>query len=82
MGYVFWENILVDLTSVDTQSKEREMETYKRVQLIGSAYRESAIYHKTLETIERTKHLRTLPMVPFKTRDSPGTLSKLCVLLR
>ncbi|XP_006083475.1 ATP-binding cassette sub-family G member 5 [Myotis lucifugus] len=72
----------MDLTSVDTQSKEREMETYKRVQSIGSAYRESAIYHKTLENIERTKHLRTLPMVPFKTRDSPGTLSKLCVLLR
>ncbi|XP_036119147.1 ATP-binding cassette sub-family G member 5 [Molossus molossus] len=72
----------MDLTSVDTQSKEREMETYKRVQIIESAYRESAIYHKILENIERTKHLRTLPMVPFKTRDSPGTVSKLCVLLR
>ncbi|KAM5252109.1 ATP-binding cassette sub-family G member 5 isoform 1-T1 [Hipposideros larvatus] len=72
----------MDLTSVDTQSKEREMETYKRVQMIESAYKESAIYHKILENIERTKHLKTLPMVPFKTKDSPGALTKLCVLLR
>ncbi|XP_006839470.1 PREDICTED: ATP-binding cassette sub-family G member 5 [Chrysochloris asiatica] len=72
----------MDLTSVDTQSKEREIETYKRVQLIESAYKESAIYHKTLENIERTKHLKTLPMVPFKTKDSPGALAKLVVLLR
>lgn len=73
---------LVDLTSVDTQSKEREIETYKRVQMIESVYKESAIYRKTLENIERTKHLKTLPMVPFKTKDSPGALSKLDVLLR
>ncbi|XP_006186863.1 ATP-binding cassette sub-family G member 5 isoform X1 [Camelus ferus] len=72
----------VDLTSVDTQSKEREIETYRRVQMIESAYKESAIYHKTLEDIERTKHLKTLPMIPFKTKDSPGVISKLCVLLR
>ncbi|XP_004400221.1 PREDICTED: ATP-binding cassette sub-family G member 5 [Odobenus rosmarus divergens] len=72
----------MDLTSVDTQSKEREIETCKRVQMIESAYKESAIYRKTLENIERTKHLKTLPMVPFKTKDSPGALSKLGVLLR
>uniref|UniRef100_A0A452U9E2 ATP binding cassette subfamily G member 5 n=1 Tax=Ursus maritimus TaxID=29073 RepID=A0A452U9E2_URSMA len=72
----------MDLTSVDTQSKEREIETYKRVQMIESAYKESAIYRKTLENIERTKHLKTLPMIPFKTKDSPGALSKLGVLLR
>ncbi|XP_004369568.1 LOW QUALITY PROTEIN: ATP-binding cassette sub-family G member 5 [Trichechus manatus latirostris] len=72
----------MDLTSVDSQSKEREIETYKRAQMIESAYKESAIYHKTLENIERTKHLKTLPMVPFKPKDSPGALSKLCVLLR
>ncbi|XP_058540250.1 ATP-binding cassette sub-family G member 5 isoform X2 [Neofelis nebulosa] len=72
----------MDLTSVDTQSKEREMETYKRVQMIESAYKESAIYHKTLENIERAKHLKTLSTVPFKTKDSPGALSKLGVLLR
>uniref|UniRef100_A0A8C5XLU5 ATP binding cassette subfamily G member 5 n=1 Tax=Microcebus murinus TaxID=30608 RepID=A0A8C5XLU5_MICMU len=72
----------MDLTSVDTQSKEREIETYKRVQMIESAYKMSAICHKTLENIERTKHLKTLPTVPFKTKDSPGVLSKLGVLLR
>uniref|UniRef100_G3T255 ABC-2 type transporter transmembrane domain-containing protein n=1 Tax=Loxodonta africana TaxID=9785 RepID=G3T255_LOXAF len=72
----------MDLTSVDTQSNEREIETYERVKMIESAYRESAIYHKTLENIERTKHLKTLPTVPFKTKDSPGALCKLCVLLR
>uniref|UniRef100_A0A2K6GL49 ATP binding cassette subfamily G member 5 n=1 Tax=Propithecus coquereli TaxID=379532 RepID=A0A2K6GL49_PROCO len=72
----------MDLTSVDTQSKEREIETYKRVQMIESAYKKSAICHKTLETIERTKHLKTLPMIPFKTKDAPGVLSKLGVLLR
>ncbi|XP_029793123.1 ATP-binding cassette sub-family G member 5 isoform X1 [Suricata suricatta] len=72
----------MDLTSVDTQSKEREIETYKRVQMIESAYKESAIYHKTLENIERARHLKTLPMVPFKTKESPGALSKLGVLLR
>uniref|UniRef100_A0A4W2DWJ2 ATP binding cassette subfamily G member 5 n=1 Tax=Bos indicus x Bos taurus TaxID=30522 RepID=A0A4W2DWJ2_BOBOX len=72
----------MDLTSVDTQSKEREIETYRRVQMIEVAYRESAMYHKTMEAIERTKHLKTLPKIPFKTRDSPGALSKLCVLLR
>ncbi|KAF3826819.1 hypothetical protein GH733_009344 [Mirounga leonina] len=33
---------------MDTQSKEREIETYKRVQMIESAYKESAIYRKTL----------------------------------
>ncbi|XP_019798904.2 ATP-binding cassette sub-family G member 5 [Tursiops truncatus] len=72
----------VDLTSVDTQNKEREIETYKRVQMIESAYKESAMYRKTLEDIGRTKHLKTLPVIPFKTKDSPGALSKLCVLLR
>ncbi|XP_012509326.1 PREDICTED: ATP-binding cassette sub-family G member 5 [Propithecus coquereli] len=75
-------DFFMDLTSVDTQSKEREIETYKRVQMIESAYKKSAICHKTLETIERTKHLKTLPMIPFKTKDAPGVLSKLGVLLR
>lgn len=82
MGYFSGGKILVDLTSLDTQIKEREMETYRRVQMIESAYKESAVYHKILEHIERTKHLKTLPMVPFKTKDSPGALPKLCVLLR
>ncbi|XP_004582962.4 ATP-binding cassette sub-family G member 5 [Ochotona princeps] len=72
----------MDLTSVDTQSKERELETYRRVQMIGEAYRKSAICHETLENIERLKHLKTLPMIPFKIKDPPGTLLKLGVLLR
>ncbi|XP_042531442.1 ATP-binding cassette sub-family G member 5 [Dipodomys spectabilis] len=72
----------MDLTSVDTQSKEREIETYKRVQLFESAFRKSSIYQKTLENIKRTKHLKTLPMIPFKTKDPPGALCKLAVLLR
>ncbi|XP_006882381.1 PREDICTED: ATP-binding cassette sub-family G member 5 [Elephantulus edwardii] len=72
----------MDLTSVDTQSKERELETYKRVHTIEATYKRSAIYCRTLEKIEATKHLKTLPMIPFKTKDSPGTLSKLAVLLR
>ncbi|XP_004686302.1 PREDICTED: ATP-binding cassette sub-family G member 5 [Condylura cristata] len=72
----------MDLTSVDTQSKEREVETYKRVHMIEASYKESAIYHKTLGNIERTKHLKTLPRIPFKTKDSPGALSKLWVLVR
>lgn len=82
MDYFFWGKILVNLTSVDTQSKEGEMETYRRVQMIESAYKKSAVYQKILENIERTKHLKTLPMVLFKTKNSPGALSKLCVLLR
>ncbi|XP_066234476.1 ATP-binding cassette sub-family G member 5 isoform X2 [Saccopteryx leptura] len=72
----------MDLTSVDTQSKEREMETYRRVQMIESAYKESAVYQKILESIESTKRLKALPLVPFKTKESPGALSKLSVLLR
>ncbi|XP_038176220.1 ATP-binding cassette sub-family G member 5 [Arvicola amphibius] len=72
----------MDLTSVDTQSREREIETYKRVQMLESAFKESAICHKILENIERTKHLKTLPMIPFKKKDPPGIFCKLGVLLR
>ncbi|KAM5293039.1 ATP-binding cassette sub-family G member 5 [Ctenodactylus gundi] len=72
----------MDLTSVDSQSKEREIETYRRVQMLESAYKRSPVYHRTLETIERTSHLKTLPMIPFKTKDPPGALGKLGVLLR
>lgn len=72
----------MDLTSVDTQSREREIETYRRVQMLESAFKESAICHKILENIERTKHLKTLPMIPFKTKDPPGMFCKLGVLLR
>uniref|UniRef100_A0A8C6MUJ2 ATP-binding cassette sub-family G member 5 n=1 Tax=Mus spicilegus TaxID=10103 RepID=A0A8C6MUJ2_MUSSI len=72
----------MDLTSVDTQSREREIETYKRVQMLESAFKESDIYHKILENIERARYLKTLPTVPFKTKDPPGMFGKLGVLLR
>ncbi|XP_036606235.1 ATP-binding cassette sub-family G member 5 [Trichosurus vulpecula] len=72
----------MDLTSIDTQNKECEIETYRRVQLIGSAYKTSAIYQQTLENIKKVRHMQALPPVPFKTKDSPGTLTKLGILLR
>lgn len=72
----------VDLTSVDTRSKERELETYSRVQVIISAYRNSEIFRKVLETIERTRFMKELPPIPFKNKDSPGDISKLWFLLR
>ncbi|XP_044867662.1 ATP-binding cassette sub-family G member 5 isoform X2 [Mauremys mutica] len=72
----------VDLTSVDTQSKERELETYRRVHIITSAYKNSEIFRKTLEAIERTKRMKDLPAIPFKSKDSPSAVSKLWILLR
>uniref|UniRef100_A0A8C9F3I5 ATP binding cassette subfamily G member 5 n=1 Tax=Pavo cristatus TaxID=9049 RepID=A0A8C9F3I5_PAVCR len=72
----------MDLTSVDTRSKERELETYSRVQVIISAYKNSEIFRKVLETIERTRFMKELPPIPFKNKDSPGALSKLWFLLR
>ncbi|XP_067421163.1 ATP-binding cassette sub-family G member 5 isoform X1 [Emydura macquarii macquarii] len=72
----------VDLTSVDTRSKERELETYRRVHIIASAYKNSEIFCKTLEAIERTKYMKDLPAIPFKSKDSPSAVSKLWILLR
>nr|XP_005296189.1 ATP-binding cassette sub-family G member 5 [Chrysemys picta bellii] len=72
----------VDLTSVDTQSKERELETYRRVHIITSAYKNSEIFRKTLEVIERTKRMKDLPAIPFKSKDSPSAVSKLWILLQ
>ncbi|XP_048790766.1 ATP-binding cassette sub-family G member 5 [Lagopus muta] len=72
----------VDLTSVDTRSKERELETYSRVQVIISAYKNSEIFRKVLEAIERTRFMKDLPPIPFKNKDSPGALPKLWFLLR
>ncbi|XP_009977508.1 PREDICTED: ATP-binding cassette sub-family G member 5 [Tauraco erythrolophus] len=72
----------VDLTSVDTQSMERELETYRRVQVIVSAYKNSEIFNKELAAIERTKYMRELPPIPFKNRDSPSAFYKLWILLR
>uniref|UniRef100_A0A8C0HES0 ATP binding cassette subfamily G member 5 n=1 Tax=Chelonoidis abingdonii TaxID=106734 RepID=A0A8C0HES0_CHEAB len=72
----------LDLTSVDTQSKERELETYRRVHIIASAYKNSEIFRKTLEAIERTKRMKDLPAIPFKSKDSSSAVSKLWILLR
>ncbi|NXL91461.1 ABCG5 protein, partial [Alectura lathami] len=72
----------VDLTSVDTRSKERELETYRRVQEITSAYRNSEIFSRILAAIERTRGMKELPPIPFKNKDSPSTFVKLWILLR
>ncbi|XP_013029325.3 ATP-binding cassette sub-family G member 5 [Anser cygnoides] len=72
----------VDLTSVDTRSKERELETYSRVQVITSAYKNSEIFSKVLTAIERTRCMKDRPPIPFKNKDSPGAFSKLWILFR
>uniref|UniRef100_A0A8B9QEB2 ATP binding cassette subfamily G member 5 n=1 Tax=Apteryx owenii TaxID=8824 RepID=A0A8B9QEB2_APTOW len=72
----------MDLTSVDTRCKERELETYSRVQIIVSAYKNSEIFSKVLAAIERTKCMKELPPIPFKSKDSPTAFSKLWILLR
>ncbi|XP_061223161.1 ATP-binding cassette sub-family G member 5 isoform X2 [Neopsephotus bourkii] len=72
----------VDLTSVDTRSKERELETYSRVQVIVSAYKNSEIFSNVLATIERTKSMKELTPIPFKNKDSPNAFRQLWVLVR
>ncbi|XP_077193700.1 ATP-binding cassette sub-family G member 5 [Paroedura picta] len=73
----------VDLTSVDTQSKARELETYSRVQTISTAYKSSEIFCKTLEAIEETKcKVKDLPPIPFKCKDSPKSFCSIWILLR
>lgn len=74
--------LLVDLTSVDTRSKERELATYSRVQVIVSAYKNSEIFSKVLAAIEQTKGMKELPPIPFKNKDSPSGFYKLWILLR
>uniref|UniRef100_A0A8C5T274 ATP binding cassette subfamily G member 5 n=1 Tax=Malurus cyaneus samueli TaxID=2593467 RepID=A0A8C5T274_9PASS len=72
----------VDLTSVDTRSKERELETYSRVQEFVSAYRNSEIFSKALAAIEKTKCMKDLPPIPFKNKDSPSGFYQILILLR
>ncbi|NXY81436.1 ABCG5 protein, partial [Alcedo cyanopectus] len=72
----------VDLTSVDTRSKERELDTYSRVQVIGAAYKNSEIFSKALAAIERSKCMKELPPIPFKHKDSPSAFYQLWILLR
>ncbi|XP_028580640.2 ATP-binding cassette sub-family G member 5 [Podarcis muralis] len=73
----------VDLTSVDCRSKERELETYSRVQTICSAYKNSEIFRRTLEAIEEAKcKVKELPPIPFKCKKPPNVFFKLWILLR
>ncbi|XP_064270483.1 ATP-binding cassette sub-family G member 5 isoform X3 [Passer domesticus] len=72
----------VDLTSVDTRSKEHELETYSRVQQFVSAYRNSEIFSKVLAAIEKTKYMKELPPIPFKNKDSPSGFDQILILLR
>ncbi|NWZ38746.1 ABCG5 protein, partial [Brachypodius atriceps] len=72
----------VDLTSVDTRSKEHELETYSRVQEFVSAYRNSEIFSKVLAAIEKTKCMKELPPIPLKNRDSPSGFYQMLILLR
>ncbi|NXI85917.1 ABCG5 protein, partial [Rhipidura dahli] len=75
-------DFFVDLTSVDTRSKERELETYSRVQEFVSAYRNSGIFSKVLAAIEKTKCMKELPPVPFKNKDLPSGFYQMLILLR
>ncbi|XP_053828819.1 ATP-binding cassette sub-family G member 5 isoform X2 [Vidua macroura] len=72
----------VDLTSVDTRSKEHELKTYNRVQEFVSAYKNSVIFSKVLEAIEKTKYMKELPPIPFKNKDSPSGFDQILILLR
>uniref|UniRef100_A0A6J0U6A8 ATP-binding cassette sub-family G member 5 n=1 Tax=Pogona vitticeps TaxID=103695 RepID=A0A6J0U6A8_9SAUR len=72
----------VDLTSVDTQSQERQLETYSRVQTICTAYKHSEVFLRTLAAIEEAKcRVKELPPIPFKCEESPSAFCKLCILL-
>uniref|UniRef100_A0A8C3TL69 ATP binding cassette subfamily G member 5 n=1 Tax=Catharus ustulatus TaxID=91951 RepID=A0A8C3TL69_CATUS len=71
----------VDLTSVDTRSKEHELETYSRVQEFVSSYRNSEIFSKVLAAIENTKCMKELPPIPFKNKDLPSGFYQILILL-
>ncbi|XP_043929694.1 ATP-binding cassette sub-family G member 5 [Protopterus annectens] len=72
----------VDLTSVDTRSKEREIETYSRVHAIVDAYQDSDICKKMLNNIKGRRAIRELHPIPFKNKESPTTFCKLWILFR
>ncbi|KAK1171082.1 ATP-binding cassette sub-family G member 5 [Acipenser oxyrinchus oxyrinchus] len=75
-------DLYVDLTSVDTRSKEREIETYNRVQVITSSYQSSDTFLQMLGNAEKTRRLKQQPPIPFKSKESPSGFSKLWVLFR
>lgn len=74
--------MVVDLTSVDTRSSEREAATYRRMHDITSAYRKSEIYQRMTWRIRQSCQHANKPMIPFKSKESPSCISKLGVLLR
>uniref|UniRef100_H3B7S9 ATP binding cassette subfamily G member 5 n=2 Tax=Latimeria chalumnae TaxID=7897 RepID=H3B7S9_LATCH len=87
VGYVCPEysnpfDFYVDLTSVDTRSKEREIETYSRVQIIASVYHNSEMFQEMVQNMKKTQQMKHLPSIPFKSKESPSTFYKLWVLLR
>ncbi|XP_077138503.1 ATP-binding cassette sub-family G member 5 isoform X1 [Ranitomeya variabilis] len=75
-------DFFVDLTSVDTRTKEREMETYGRVHAIIGAYRDSEQFQTTLEYIDSSKKSKEQQKIPFKRKETPNAISKLVVLFR
>lgn len=75
-------DFFVDLTSVDTRTKEREMETYSRVHAIVGAYRDSEHFQTTLEYIDSSKKSKERQIIPFKRKETPSEISKLVVLFR
>ncbi|KAM8947522.1 ATP-binding cassette sub-family G member 5 [Pelodytes ibericus] len=72
----------VDLTSVDTRTKERELETYSRTQSIVSAYKNTENFQNTLEFIRLSKTSKERQAIPFKRKGTPNEFSKLWVLIR
>ncbi|XP_069810509.1 ATP-binding cassette sub-family G member 5 [Dendropsophus ebraccatus] len=75
-------DFFVDLTSVDTRSKEREMETYSRVHAIGGAFRDSEQFQAALEYIDSSKKSKERQLIPFKRKEAPSEICKLVVLFR
>ncbi|XP_055495593.1 ATP-binding cassette sub-family G member 5 [Leucoraja erinacea] len=75
-------DLYVDLTSVDTRSKEREIETYSRVQEISLSYQNSRIFNNALVNINAAKKEKQSASIPFKNTVSPNTFFKLWILIR
>nr|XP_006638853.1 PREDICTED: ATP-binding cassette sub-family G member 5 isoform X1 [Lepisosteus oculatus]XP_015218807.1 PREDICTED: ATP-binding cassette sub-family G member 5 isoform X1 [Lepisosteus oculatus] len=75
-------DLYVDLTSVDTRSKEREVATYNRMHVITSAYQSSEVYQRMLGRIEESCQVHDKTPIPFKSKESPSSFFKLWVLLR
>ncbi|KAJ7984999.1 hypothetical protein DPEC_G00360580 [Dallia pectoralis] len=75
-------DIFVDLTSVDTRCSEREDATYNRMHQVTSSYQDSEIYQSMLVQIKQNYQRTDKLGIPFKSKESPGSMAKLAVLLR